>query len=320
MKKISSLIFLFVLTPVLCFSQIKFSAKTGIIQTDINEILWDKTGEDAQITSFLDWKTYIAPVISINAEYKTSNNLFFGLNSFYTIPVSYGVIEDFDYMNVFSTGGNERTHYSNHTNNLDYYWNAELLFGASGNIGKKIELSSLFSLEYLCYSFSAFDGYKQYGTKTGTENGQNVYSAWNDEIPKVNMQGKLITLEAQKLYFGIGTCLDYYLSESITVSLLLKIKPSLLCIVEDTHYKRNSPYNYFELGSELAFDSALLLEYKLNKKNALTLSFNFSACAVNDGKLYISQDKNEWIPSSNPCGLKEINWKVLLGYTFIYEN
>ena len=185
MKKISSLIFLFVLSPVLCFSQIKLSAKTGVIQTDINEILWDKTGEDAQITSFLDWKTYIAPVISINAEYKTSNNLFFGLNSFYTIPVSYGVIEDFDYMNVFSTGGNERTHYSNHTNNLDYYWNAELLFGASGNIGKKIELSSLFSLEYLCYSFSAFDGYKQYGTKTGTENGQNVYSAWNDEIPKV---------------------------------------------------------------------------------------------------------------------------------------
>ena len=153
MKKISSLIFLFILSPVLCFSQIKLSAKTGIFQTDINEILWDKTGEDAQISSFLDWKTYIVPVISINAEYKTSNNLFFGLNSFYTIPVSYGVIEDFDYMNVFSTGGNERTHYSNHKNNLDYYWNAELLFGASGNIGKKLNCLHFFHWNILITVF-----------------------------------------------------------------------------------------------------------------------------------------------------------------------
>ena len=67
----------------------------------------------------------------------------------YDLGEGYGtsdVIEDFDYMNIFSTGGNERTHYSNHKNNLDYYWNAEILFGAS-----LVQLNLIYNL-YLLFS------------------------------------------------------------------------------------------------------------------------------------------------------------------------
>ena len=302
MKKNLSLIFLFFLACEFCSAQLKISAKSGIIQNSTKEILWTKQGEDAQIISLLDWNTYVAPVVCMDVKYKSNENYCFGFNGFYTIPFSYGIMEDSDYMNLLTTGGKERTHYSKHTNNLDNYWNIQAFFNAGGSINQKLELSALFSLGYSYYCFTAHDGYKQY-----------------PDQPKTAMKGKIITLEQQKFYFGLGSGLNYYATEKLLFELKLKLNPSFINQALDTHYRRNNKYSYFELSTELAFESELLLEYKLDSKNALTFGLDFFASSVKNGNLYQSKDKKNWIQFENQTGIKQTAWKLITGYTYIYE-
>ena len=302
MKKLYALIFLFFLTGGFCSAQFKISARTGAIKTNTKEILWTKQGDDAQIISLLDWNTYAAPVVSLDAQYKLHNNFYFGLNSFYTIPFSYGIMEDSDYMNLISTGRTERTHYSNHKNILDNYWNIDGFLGIGGNITQKLEVAALFSLGYSYFCFTAHDGYKQYYDQ-----------------PITPMQGKIITLEEQKVYFGLGTNLICYATDKLSFGLNLKLMPSMMNQVLDTHYRRANKFSYFELPGELAFKSELLLEYKLNRNNAINVLLDFSGSSVKNGNLYQSKDKTIWKQFANQTGLKQTEWAVLLGYTYIYE-
>ena len=302
MKKLYALIFLIFLACGFCSAQFKFSAATGYFESNTKEILWTKQGDDAQIISLLDWNTYAAPVVSLNAQYKANNTFSFGLNGFYTIPFSYGIMEDSDYMNLLTTGGTERTHYSKHTNKLDNYWGIEAICNAGGNITQNLELAALFSLGYSYFCFTAHDGYKQY-----------------PDQPKTLMKGKIITLESWILYFGVGTGINYYATDKLNFELLLKLKPSLMNQVLDTHYRRNNKYSYFELPGELAFESELLLEYKLNSSNAVSAGLDFFASSVKNGRLYQSTDKKNWEQFSNQTGIKQTAYKLLLGYTYIYE-
>ena len=319
MKKLSALIFLLILIPVFCFSQIKISAKAGYLGINIEELLFDKTGEGAQTNSFLDWNTYAAPVIVLDAEYKPTDKLIIGLGGFYTIPFSYGKMEDFDYMNIFSTGTNERTHYSQHDNRVNNYYNINAFFGAGGTFIDKLKLSALFSVDYTFYSFSSYNGFKQYGEKIGTVNGSTKYSPWNADIPKIDMEGKIITFAAQKLYFGIGTRFDFSATDKLNLILKLNFKPVLFGNTLDNHHRRNTPFYYFELSGELAFDSSLLLEYKLQKNSALTAGLDFFVSSAKTGTLYQSRTRDEWVQLANGCGVNQKTYRFLVGYSYIYE-
>ena len=142
MKKLFLLMFLFILVNAFCFSQIRISAKAGVLGSNTDEILWDKYGDDAEISSLLKWRTYAAPVISLDTQFNFSKIFFAGLKGFYTIPASYGFIEDFDCANLFSTGSSELTHYSKHDNHLDNYYNAQIFFGAEKSFLETIKLAA----------------------------------------------------------------------------------------------------------------------------------------------------------------------------------
>ena len=302
MKKIYALIFLIFLACGFCFAQFKISAETGYFESNTKEILWTKQGDDAQIISLLDWNTYVAPVVSLNAQYTLHDTFCFGLNGFYTIPFSYGIMEDSDYMNLLTTGGTERTHYSKHTNKLDNFWNTEVFFSAGRDITENLSFAGLFLISYSYFCFTAHDGFKQY-----------------PDQPKTPMKGKIITLEQQKFYFGLGSGLNYYATEKLLFELKLKLHPTFINQALDTHYRRNNKYSYFELSNELAFESELLLEYKLDSKNALTFGLDFFASSVKNGNLYQSKDKKNWIQFENQTGIKQTAWKLITGYTYIYE-
>ena len=321
MKKLFFLVFFSFLASQLCFSQFKLSAKTGILNTSLNELLWNKTGDDAQIISQLDWNTYIAPVLSLDTEYKLADTFIFGLNGLYTIPFSYGIIEDFDYLNILSTGGTERTHYSKHDNKLDNYWNAGTFLGVGGKISDNLKLYGLFSFSYSYYCFTALNGYRQYGTKIGEQNNEDVYNPWADDIPEKVMEGEIISFEAQKYFFGLGTRIEYNPSDVFSLIFCIKLMPAFITQALDTHYKRkgDSRYNLFDLNSELAFDAALLLEYRINRYNGLNAGFDFYASSSDGGRLYQSSNKNNWQKCLNSCGVKEMTWKFVIGYTYIYE-
>lgn len=320
MKKAVPMFFIFFLLNAFCFGQLKFSANTGIMGINIDEIAWDKKSEDAQILSLLEWRTYAAPVISLYTQIKFADIFLFEIKGSYVIPFSYGQIEDFDYMNLLSTAGKERTHYSKHDNNLKNYINANLFFGAGNKILKNLNLSLLFSLKYSYYNLNAFNGYRQYGEVSGLAyNGENIYSPWKQSIEKKQMTGNIITLESHKLFFGIGSRLDYYPLDKLCISLNLDLLPALLSQTRDTHHKRKTPYSLFDFTGEFAFDSSLLVEYKITKNLAFTTVADFFFSTVKNASFYQSKNMETWKEAANPGGSKEFSWKCLLGVTYIYE-
>ena len=302
MKKISALIILFFLAASVFSAQLKGSVKTGFMGADIKEILWNKKGSDAQITSLLDWQTFYAPSASADIEFHFLNYFFTGAQGFYTSPFKTGIMKDSDYMNIFTNGSKERTHYSRHDNKLNNYYGASAYLGGGFYPMDQLELRAFLSYKYTYYSFTAWDGYKQYG---------------ND--PKTPMEGKIISFEAEKYYLGLGLGAQYLANEKLSLALKLNILPTISCKALDTHYRRSSPYTYFDLKNELAFDSSLLLEYKIRKNLAFSGSFDLFISSVKNGTLLQSKEKKTWLKASNPGGIKECSWNFLLGLTFIYE-
>ena len=302
MKKIPALIFLIFLACGFCYAQFKISAETGYISSDIKEILWNKTGKDAQIVSLLDWQTYIAPAANVDFEYKFAHHFLFGAGCFYTSPFICGTMEDSDYMNVFTTGSKERTHYSKHDNKLDIYFSTNAFLGAGWKLFEQLDLSAIISYKYTYYSFTAWNGYKQYGSN-----------------PKTLMEGKIITFEAEKNYLGAGIRAGYSPTQNLSFTLNLSILPTIFCKAFDTHFKRSTPYTYFDLKNELAFDSSILLEYMVRKNLALSADLELFVSSVKNGIILQSSNKKEWEKASNPGGIKECTGKFLLGFTFVYE-
>lgn len=318
MKKLFLLIFSFILVNAFCFSQIRISAKTGVLASKTDEILWNKYGDDAEILSLLKWRTYAAPVLSLDTQFNISKIFFAGLKGFYTIPLSYGFIEDFDCANLLSTGSSELTHYSKHDNKLDNFYKVELFFGTEKSITEKIHLSAQVTAGFSYYSFTAQNGHKQYGEKIGKQRGYDIYTSWSPDIPESPMQGNIISFEDLNIYAGLGASLSYTPFDPFSISLFANALPVIKSSARDIHYRRNQ-YALFDLPFQLAFDSSLLLEYKLNKKNVLTAGFDFSALSVKEGSLFLGSDNQNWQKASNPCGIKQMTWKILLGYTYIYE-
>ncbi len=303
MKKTTFLIFLFCLAAAQCFSQIKASAKTGFITTQIKEIVWNETGKNQKITSLLDWQTFYAPAASANLEFRFFDYFFAGADGLFTTPVLAGTMQDSDYMNIFTTGSTERTHYSKHDNKLNNYYFAAAYLGAGYNILDELELSALVSFKYAYYSFTAWNGYKQYGSD-----------------PKTPMEGKIITFQAEKMYLGGGLRANYKPTQKLSFTLNATILPTISIKALDTHYRRSSPYIYFVLKNELAFDSSVLLEYNIRRNLALTAGFDFFVSSVKNGTLLQSADKEDWNKASNPGGIKECTGRFELGFTYIYEN
>lgn len=285
-----------------CFAQFKISAETGYISSDVKEMLWNKTGKDAQIVSLLDWQTFYAPTASIDFEFRFLNHFFAGANGIFTTPTPSGIMEDSDYMNIFTTGSTERTHYSIHDNKLDYYYCTNAYFGADWKLFEQIDLAAIISYKYTYYSFTAWNGWKQYGS-----------------APKTPMEGKIITFEAEKNYLGAGIRAKYSPTHNLSFTLNLSILPTISCKAFDTHFKRNKPYTYFDLKNELAFDSSILLEYMVRKNLALSANLELFVSSVKNGTILQSKNKEEWEKASNPGGIKECTGKFLLGFTFVYE-
>ena len=233
--------------------------------SDIKEILWNKKGSDAQITSLLDWQTFYAPAASADLEFKFFNYFFAGARGFYTSPFTGGIMEDSDYMNIFTTGSKERTHYSKHDNKLNNYYGANAYLGGGFYPLDQLELRAFLSYKYTFYSFTAWNGYKQYG-----------------KDPKTPMEGKIISFEAEKSYLGLGLGAQYFAKPNLTLALNLNLLPSISCKALDTHYRRNTPYTYFELKNELA---PLIGEQKLF--NFLSLSTKRTYTQYKKGILFL---------------------------------
>ena len=300
---------------------IKAGGSAGVSNILLDEILYDKYGSDANISSLLKWQIYASPLISANTQVCFSDRFYICVDGKYSVPLSAGKMEDYDWLNRFSTGTGEQTHYSTHENNLNNYYSARFSLGAGGNLTNKIKLIQLFSIEYSNISLTAKNGYRQYAASIDEINGNKVYEEWSDTIQKKYLEGKIITYEVQEINFGLGLQLLFALNQNLNLLLSAQLLPSLTCQALDSHYKRNPPlYTLFKDISKLVFDSSFLIEYRLNTNNRLFASFGYRCSTSERIKLYQTDDKKSWEKVLNPGGIKQQDFTLSLGYTFYYEN
>lgn len=321
-KKIFLILFIFFL-PTYFFTQDKFSLNAnfnfGPSNTILKEILYNKNGNDKQESSLLCWESYGLPSFETDLSLLFLNRFYTNISAKYVIPSFSGIIQDYDRMNLFSTGTAEQTHYSKHENSLDNYYNLNIALGYCFDSTSLIKITPFLSFKYSYISFTSYNGYRQYGTKIDEQNGNSVYTPWNNEIIKTPLSGKIITLEEEALLLGLGTNIEFKINDNLKSTILLHILPSLKSNALDTHHKRSIKYTIFEETKKVELGSSLLIQYILNKNHRLNLKAAYDYSFANNINIYQSQNKEEWIEMINPGSLKQHSFTFAIGYTYHYE-
>lgn len=321
MKKILTVFFLMVLffavTVEKAFTRdfsLEASVQAGISKLNTKEKLLYQNNSELYTLSLLDWDTNIVPCISADVLLGLTNTFYIKAGGQFTLPVSQGTMKDYDWQNVLSTGSTGLTNYSEHKSTLDSFYNAELGFGLGGDITDSIRLIQFFSVRYSYQSVTAKNGWRQYAQIIDEQNGNNVYGPWTNDIEKKAMSGKSVTLEAQDIFLGLGTQLNFQFSDDFSAKLFINILPSLYSQALDTHYKRDI-YTLFDFSSKLEFNADVLLEYKLNNANSITAKAGFGAAKADNADVFQNSKKLD----SYPGAATATCWSFLLGYTYRYE-
>lgn len=281
------------------------------------ELLKDINQKEERI-SLLQWKTDIVPYFELESQLAFTNKFFINLKGFYTLPLSTRSMKDYDWMNIYSTGGKELTHFSSHDNKLDFFYDTELAFGVGGRVNSKVRLIQFLSFKYSYSSFTATGGYRQYGKKIKEEGGKTIYSPWSDQLEKKLLEGKIVNWESQSLFAGLGTKILYNPAKSFNLELFINLLPAIMDTSLDTHYIRTL-YTYFDFTSKLELDSWILIEYKLNNSNCLAAKLGFSAVTCPASQVFQSEDKSNWTGLANTGKYSSCCWSFALGYTYKYE-
>ena len=323
MKKNLSLILVLFFLVTSCFANQDFSfyagANSGALNLTLNETLLNNATDEARPSSLLKWQIYASPVIQADAGIKINQRFFINFNGFYALPLSAGKLRDYDWMNLFSTGGTEQTHFSEHSNKLDYYYNAQVSLGIGGQMSQRVQLVHFFSFRYSYLSMTCSNGYRQYGAKIGEQNGSNIYEPWTTGIPKTQLTGKIITFEEQNYFFGIGTQISFKISDSLEAQLLAQVLPAIKSTALDTHHRRSTKYTLFDNSFKLALDASFLLQYKINEQHRLNLKADYCYSFAHDAKIYQSAGGQNWIGATNPGKLGQHDVTLTAGYTYYYE-
>ena len=322
MKKLVSIIVLFFSLQLIFGKENKIEinadATLGASNSTVKEILYDKKGKDAETLSLLEWQNFVSPCITANADLIIYDKFYLSIGGLYTLPLSYGKMQDYDWANLLSTGGKEQTHYSKHDNKINSKYFLDIDAGTVLNIAPQIRLIPFISFKYSYYSFTAQNGYKQYGKKIGTQNDYDVREPWNSSIEKIPMTGKIITFQNQDFYLGAGAIFDFSITPKIDLNLGLTLLPSLKSQSMDFHHKRDL-YTFFSYESKLEFDTSLLLEYKITDSSRFTTGLCFSYAKSGIAEISQSSDKIEWYGNSNPGRIISRDLNFQLGYTYKYE-
>ena len=291
----------------------------GPSNTIINEVLYNKEGKDRQVSSLLSWESYCLPSFEANLGLIFFQKYFLSFNGMYVIPGFSGKLEDFDWMNLFSTGDSKLTHYSKHENFLDNKYEGSFFLGYCFNPRSRFKLTPFLSFKYSYLSFTSHNGYRQYGQNIGSQNGSAVYESWTSSIEKKELSGKIITLEEENYFFGIGSQITFKISDRLNSILFLQILPSIQSHALDTHHRRNTKYTLFDSDGKLAFDSSFLLQYKLKDCHRFNLKAACCYSIADNINLYQSASKSNWMGVSNPGKLSSIDFSFAVGYAYYYE-
>jgi outer membrane protease len=217
----------------------------GFLYGQVEELVYKKSDSDT-LLSQLTWD--IKPLflwgfsLDINRRYPLERIGFVSnLTARFSFPAKTGIMEDRDWQ----APGDGLSHFSIHDNYTHWAMLVDLNAGISIPVLSRILFELYAGFNYMYFSWTALDGYSQYGTEISP----GVYSPWNENIPKVYQYGPVITYTQNWFIITPGVSL-YIPYRSFAANINFQISPLIFCLDQDNHPLRKPPlqFNDYMLG------------------------------------------------------------------------
>ena len=301
-----------------------FSAYTGIESSKTTESLFYKPGDELLTGSRLDWKSPFLPCIGATCQVNLFKYLSLAFDSTFALPqfkniINPGKIEDFDWMNIYSTGEKNLTHYSQSTNQVNSLITMDFNLGHKWPISEKLSITNYATFNFEWFKFSSMDGYYQYAVKTGSKNGHDIYGTWSADLEKKNSEGKKIEYKGLFLFLGLGTQIGINITEKISMSFSESIAFTTISSQIDFHIKRNL-YTGFTNQHLWKNSTKLNLNCSLNRNSSIGFGANLGYIFGQPCEVYsknIKSDSSEWEKLDNLGGFNQLLFSFSICYNFI---
>jgi len=299
---------------------LKITPYAGFERIKITESFFYKPEEELITVSRLDWLQKIIPYTGIKAEWIPHKYFFLQADANFAIPIAknikLGLMEDYDWMNIYSTGDYGLTHYSIDENKVKSFINTDIKIGNRWPISDFFTLTNYadFSFEYFC--FEAWNGYKQYAKKTGTKGGYSVYEAWTSDIEKKATEGRNIEYKGAFYFLGLGCQLDFSLFNRLDISLSQGLNVSLYSFQNDYHIKRQLLIDFTEQAL-FNIKSQIYIQYRIKNNHKLGIAGSLNYIDGDAFKVNIYHLEEEyWESSENLGGFGQLLFSLSLCYTY----
>ncbi|MDR1893585.1 MAG: omptin family outer membrane protease [Spirochaetales bacterium] len=227
---------------------------------------------------------YLGLSLRLDQEGRTNAPTFFSrLDINLGLPGVTGFMEDRDWLGQTADGRNNAlSNYAITNNKTVGYWGLDYESGWSRPLAGGFSLSWLIGVSVMHFSWEAFDGYTQRGSKITTDStGYDVRSPWNPSLTKNPSLGLSISYTQDWSHYYLGARAGYSRGN---LDLDLGVAAGFsLCLDRDSHHRRNLEVS----GSYIGFllEPSLRVSWALNPRVNLefTSSYRWVAKAVGSG-------------------------------------
>ncbi|MFP3089799.1 omptin family outer membrane protease [Treponema sp. TIM-1] len=245
----------------------------GFLYGQVEELVYKTTDGDT-LLSQLTWD--IKPLflwgfsLDVNRRYPLEKLGFVSnLTARFSFPAQTGIMEDRDWQ----APGDGLSHFSSHNNYTHWATLIELKAGISVPLLSRMLFKFYGGFNYMYYSWTALDGYSQYGTEIAP----GVYTPWTENIPKVFQYGPVISYTQN--WFILTPGISFYIPYRFFAATIdFQISPLIICLDEDHHPLRNPPlqFNDYMFGGIFLEPSGEFI-FSLHEKIALSafISYRF---------------------------------------------
>ena len=267
----------------------------GFLYGHSEELVY-RNGQNDTYLSELLWDLKPHPYIGIGVDFTPSIPGRSGLSALGNIKIGMpgisGIIENRDWLNISNY---DLTHYSRHNAVTGFTILTDLSLGYSWALTEAIRFIAYGEFSYMYFSWTARDGYYQHPSTLWGD-----YPPWNEDLPKINSGGRVITYQQSWFMLSPGIAFNARISSIVSMGLGFSYSPLILCFAKDEHLLRDIIFwdimyfgNYFNIKGNLL----------LSPIRNVDLNFSFSYRYINRtrGDTYI-RENNRTTAYSNIVG------------------
>jgi outer membrane protease len=255
--------------------------QAGFLRGQARELVFrDESSDSLESELLWDLKPlwYAGTSLEFSREKRARRSgFFFSLSFMAGLPGKSGVMEDRDWLGP----SGELTNYSRH----DSEAGSAVITGFSAGLDVPPPLGSVLAfrlscgLSYMCFSWTARDGYFRYGSQSGGN-----FLPLNDADPRIPVSGSVVSYSQRWLYMPMGLSVMIFPGRIFSGSLSFYAGPVLKYKGEDEHHFRINTGYYAEFKDSAAGGSFLQpggeLLFSPSRRSALHLYASWKRLAA----------------------------------------